>query len=327
VHDLDTLLERLATDATRDAVAPEMAAIARRGRRRRRRQLAGTAALVAAVVAAGLVLPARLAGRSAADRPLPATAPSTDVVGAALLGGYWFGKIDASVFLEQGVTPAQRAGILRRIQSLDVVDRVYHESPAEALARTRELYKTKPGVTPKALEGAAFPESFRVRLDDPEQVPALGQALCPRPPSKVSGSSGCMDGVKAVMDEKRVLAPVLLNKSWMTRTDVSVFLPTDTTAAQREAVRAKLEAVDGVAKVTWESPEEAYRRLPDKLRRDGRDPTKVTPLFTPASVPGAFHVTLDGPARVQEFHLALCGSRKTGQCAGGLVVLEHPRKR
>ena len=327
MHDLDTLLERLAADATRDAVAPEMAAIARRGRRRRRRQLAGTAALVAVVVAAGLVLPARLAGRSAADRPLPATAPSTDVVGAALLGGYWFGKIDASVFLEQGVTPAQRAGILRRIQSLDVVDRVYYESPAESLARTRELYKTKPGLTPKALEGSAFPESFRVRLDDPEQVPALGQALCPRPPSKVSGSSGCMDGVEAVMDEKRVLAPVLLNKSWMTRTDVSVFLPTDTTAAQRETVRARLEAVDGVAKVTWESPEEAYRRLPDKLRRDGRDPAKVTPLFTPASVPGAFHVTLEGPARVQEFHLALCGSRKTGQCAGGLVVLEHPRKR
>jgi len=44
-------------------------------------------------------------------------------------------------------------------------------------------------------------------------------------------------------------------------------------------------------------------------------------------VPGAFHVVLDGPARVQAFHLALCGSRKTGDCAGGLVVFEHPRKR
>ena len=93
------------------------------------------------------------------------------------------------------------------------------------------------------------------------------------------------------------------------------------TAARQASVQLTL------AEVTWESPEDAYRRLPDKLRRDGRDPTKVTPLFTPASVPGAFHVTLDGPARVQEFHLALCGSRKTGQCAGGLVVLEHPRKR
>jgi hypothetical protein len=52
----------------------------------------------------------------------------------------------------------------------------------------------------------------------------------------------------------------------------------------------------------------------------------VSPLVAPASLLGAFHVTLDTPARVQEFHLALCGSRKTGACPGGLLVLEHPRK-
>ena len=328
MHDLDTRLERLAADATRDTVPPEVETIARRGRRRRRRQLACTAALVAAVVAAGLVLPARLAGsgRSTGDRPLPATAPATDVAGAANIGGYWFGKADASVFLEEGVAPSQRELIRRRIQSLEVVDQVWYESRAEAYARARELYKSKPGMTPKALEGFGFPESFRVRLDDPEQVPALERALCPQLPDKATGSSGCMDGVEAVMDEKRVFAPVLLPKGWTTGTDVSVFLPASATDAERAAVRARLEAIDGVAKVTWESPEEAYRRLPQKLRRDGRDPVKVSPLYTPGSMHGAFHVTLDDPARVQEFHLALCGSRKTGECAGGLVVLEHSRK-
>jgi cell division protein FtsX len=327
VHDLDTRLERLAADATRDAVAPEVAAIARRGRRRRRRQLAGTAALVAAVVAAGLVLPARLAGRSTPDRPLPATAPATDVAGAAGIGGYWFGKTDATVFLEQGVTPAQRDAVRQRIESLDVVDRVYYESRADAHARAKELYRNKPGAAIEHLPATALPESFRVLLDDPELFPALQRALCPKPPDKASGSSGCMDGVDTVIAEKRALVPVLLHKAWTTSTDVSVFLPAGATAAQREAIRARLEAIDGVAKVTWESPEEAYRRLPEKLRRDGRDPVKATPLFTPGSMRGTFHVTLDGPARVQAFHLALCGSRKTGECAGGLVVLEHPRKR
>jgi cell division protein FtsX len=316
VHDLDTRLERLAAEATRETVPPEVEAIARRGRRRRRRQVAGTAALVAAVVAAGLVLPARLAGRTTGDRPLPATA----------IGGDRFGKTDASVFLEQGVTPAQRDTIRRRIQSLEVVDRVYYESRADAYARARDLYKTKPGVPPKALEGLAFPESFRVRLDDPEQFPALQRALCPGMPVKATGSSGCMDGVEAVMAEKRALAPILLPKAWTTSTDVSVFLPVGATAAERASVRARLEGIDGVAKVTWESPEEAYRRLPEKMRRDGQDPAKEAPLYTPGSMHGAFHVTLDGPARVQEFHLALCGSRKTGACAGGLVVFEHPRK-
>jgi cell division protein FtsX len=316
VHDLDTRLERLAAEATRETVPPEVEAIARRGRRRRRRQVAGTAALVAAVVAAGLVLPARLAGRTTGDRPLPATA----------IGGDRFGKTDASVFLEQGVTPAQRDTIRRRIQSLEVVDRVYYESRADAYARARDLYKTRSGVPPKALEGLAFPESFRVRLDDPEQFPALQRALCPGMPVKATGSSGCMDGIEAVMAEKRALAPILLPKAWTTSTDVSVFLPVGATAAERASVRARLEGIDGVAKVTWESPEEAYRRLPEKMRRDGQDPAKEAPLYTPGSMHGAFHVTLDGPARVQEFHLALCGSRKTGACAGGLVVFEHPRK-
>jgi cell division protein FtsX len=272
--------------------------------------------VVAAVVAAGLVLPARLAGRTTGDRPLPATA----------IGGDRFGKTDASVFLEQGVTPAQRDNIRRRIQSLEVVDRVYYESRADAYARARDLYKTRPGVPPKALEGLAFPESFRVRLDDPEQFPALQRALCPGMPVKATGSSGCMDGIEAVMAEKRALAPILLPKAWTTSTDVSVFLPVGATAAERASVRARLEGIDGVAKVTWESPEEAYRRLPEKMRRDGQDPAKEAPLYTPGSMHGAFHVTLDGPARVQEFHLALCGSRKTGACAGGLVVFEHPRK-
>jgi cell division protein FtsX len=316
VHDLDTRLERLAAEATRETVPPEVEAITRRGRRRRRRQVAGTAALVTAVVAAGLVLPAHLAGRTTGDRPLPATA----------IGGDRFGKTDASVFLEQGVTQAQRDTIRRRIQSLEVVDRVYYESRADAYARARDLYKTRPGVPPKALEGLAFPESFRVRLDDPEQFPALQRALCPGMPVKATGSSGCMDGVEAVMAEKRALAPILLPKAWTTSTDVSVFLPVGAAAAERASVRARLEGIDGVAKVTWESPEEAYRRLPEKMRRNGQDPAKEAPLYTPGSMHGAFHVTLDGPARVQEFHLALCGSRKAAACAGGLVVFEHPRK-
>src|ERR671912_1818921 len=147
MHDLDPRLERLAAEATRDAVPPEPAAIARHGRRRRRRQLAGSALLVAAVAAAALVLPARLAGRSPADRPLPATAPPTDVAGAASIGGYWFGKTDASVLLGGGATPAERTAVRRRLQALDVVDRVYYESKAEAYARRRARYRTTPEVT------------------------------------------------------------------------------------------------------------------------------------------------------------------------------------
>ena len=135
MHDLDVRLERLAAEATRDAVPPEPEAVARRGRRRRRRQVAGSAVLVAVVAAAGLVLPARLAGRPAGDTQVTAAtpAPAVDVAGAATLGGYWFGKTDASVFLIDGVTPTQRDVVRRRIQALDMVDQVYFESKAELL--------------------------------------------------------------------------------------------------------------------------------------------------------------------------------------------------
>ena len=322
MHDLDTRLERLAAEAARDAVAPEPAAIARRVRRRRRRQLAGSALLVAAVAAAGLALPARLTGRYPADRPLPATAPPTDVAGAASIGGYWFGKTDASVLLGGGATPAERKAVRRRLQALDVVDRVYYESKAEAYARMRERYRTRPEVTRhRTIAGMA--DGFRVRLDAPEDFPRLQRAMCPGPPRARRGS--CLDRVEVVEDLALVKTP-LLPERWTTSSDLSVFLPAGTTDAGREAVRARLEAVGGVARVTYESPAEAYRRLPKWLRRDSRDPATVL-LISPEMMLAAFRVALDEPARAGEVHRALCGSRRTGACAGVLVVLEHPRKR
>jgi hypothetical protein len=38
---------------------------------------------------------------------------------------------------------------------------------------------------------------------------------------------------------------------------------------------------------------------------------------------GSFRVTLEDPARIDQVHLALCGSRRTGACPGGLVLLDH----
>jgi cell division protein FtsX len=327
MHDLDIRLERLAAEATRDAVPPEPAVVARRGRRRRRRQLVGSALVVAAVVAAGLVLPDRLA-LGPGPGP-PAAAPPTDVAGAASLGGYWFGKADASVFLDEGITDGQRRAVRERIEALEVVDRVYHESRRDALARIRELYRTKAQVIEKAFkEGglAVAPESFRVRLRAPEDFAKLARALCPTAPEKAVNHLPCMAGVEVVIQDQVLLKPVLVPKPLAASSDVTVLLPAGAGAAERAAVRARLAAIDGVAEVTYMTPEEAYRHLPEKLRRDGRDPEKVTPLYSPASMPVVFHVALDRPARAAEFHQALCGSRTTGKCAGGLVVLEHPRR-
>jgi cell division protein FtsX len=244
-----------------------------------------------------------------------------------MLGGYWFDKTDVSVILRLGVTPAQRDAIRRRIQSLDVVDEVYFESRAEAYARLKELYRNKPRVLANT-DPAVLPESFRVRLEAPEHFKRLHATLCAKPATKALGHVTCMDGVETVIEDKAPLKSLLVPKLWATTSDATVFLHRNNPGpAELAAVRARLEAIDGVARVVQETADQAYRRLPEKLRWDGRDPTKVTPRFSPETVPAAFHVTLYEPLRVGEFHRALCGSRKTGACLGGLVVLEHPRGR
>ena len=323
MYDLDERLAGLAAEATRDAVAPGVAGIARRGRRRRRRQLAGTAALLAAVVAAGLVLPARLTGRAGGERPLPATGPATDVAGAGRIGGDWFGKADASVYLRQGVTPAQRAAIRKRIQALPMVDQVYYESRADAWARFKVQFQSRPELV-RNVGPSKLPESFRVRLDAPEHYQRLQQALCPGPPRKPVGPAPCMAGVDSVVEDEARVAVIFVPKPRPATSDATVLLPPGTTDAQRRAVQARLQAIDGVAKVTYESPEEVFRQLPAKVRNVAKD--SAMPIYTWKSAPAAFRVALDRPARVAAFHLALCGSRTTGECPGDLVVLEHPRK-
>jgi hypothetical protein len=313
VNDLDTRLERLAAAATRDAVAPELETIARRGRRRRRRRLAGSALLVAAVVAAGLALPPRLAGRPGDGGP--AAAAGTDVSGAGMVTGHWFGKADASVVLAQHVSPARRQAIRDRIQALDVVDEVFFESRREAYDRVRVLYRNRPEVD---LDLAAMPESFRVRLDDPDHFKGLFLALC-RPGTEASGRQRCVDGVDGVFESKAALKPLLVGSYWKVRSDLTVLLPEGTTAAQREAVRARLEAIDGVRRVVYETPAEAFRRLPEKWRR----PASGVPVLGPQAMHGSFRVSLDRGVGADRFQRALCGSRRTGACPFGLVLLEH----
>jgi cell division protein FtsX len=322
MSDLRERLLEAAEAAARQGRTPGPAAAIRRGHQRRRLQLAGSALVVVAVVAAGLVLPSRLAGRSGPD-PAPATAPPTDVRGAARVGGYWFGKTDATVLLGGGATLAEREAVRRRLQALDVVDHVYYESKAEAYARRLEQFRTRPELT-RHMTIAGMAESFRVRLDAPEDFPRLQRAMCPGPDRLPMWRRSCLDRVE-VVEDLALVKTLLLPERWTTSSDLSVFLPADTTDAEREAVRARLEAVGGVARVTYESPAEAYRRLPEWQRRNSRDPATVL-LLSPEMMRAAFRVALDEPARAGEVHRALCGSRRTGECPGVLVVLEHPRR-
>lgn len=82
MNDLDARLERLAAEATKDAVAPDVEVVMRRGRRRRALSgpvLAGTVALVLVLVAVVALAAVRGQGRSPAGPPATTAAPTTTV--------------------------------------------------------------------------------------------------------------------------------------------------------------------------------------------------------------------------------------------------------
>jgi cell division protein FtsX len=312
--DLDARLQRLAATAVRDATAPDLDAVARRGRRGRRRRLAGSALLVA-VAAAGVLLPVRLAGRSDPP-PDGGVVPATDTGGATGYGGHWFGKIDVSVFLADAIEPERRQAILQRIRSAGVADRIYYESTAEAYARFRAQFQHHPellaGVSP-----AVMPESFRVLLRDPGHAATLQRALCPDHDAK--GAPRCIDGIDSVVDERAVVEPALVGTFWPRTTDVTVFLFDGTSAARRQAIHARLAADGRARQVAYESPEEAMRRLRERF------PAERLRL-TPGPPPASFRVALRDPGEAAAFVEAFCSGRRTGDCADGVaMVVAHPR--
>jgi cell division transport system permease protein len=141
-------------------------------------------------------------------------AVSLVLVGAALMlsrqvdrmKGYWYDKVEVTVSLctntdtsapcnNQPVTDAQRTQISQAISALPQVQRVYYESKDEAYKHFKEQFKDTPALvnntTPDQL-----PDSFRVKLKDPQRSDIVISALTGRP------------GVAEVVDQRKLLAPL-----------------------------------------------------------------------------------------------------------------------
>jgi cell division transport system permease protein len=116
---------------------------------------------------------------------------------------YWYDKVEVSIFLctknsdaascaGGQVTQAQKDQIKADLDSLKpLVQEVYYESSAEAYARFKEQFKNSPiaaNASPDAL-----PESFRVKLSDPQQYAVIASAFTGRA------------GVDNVVDQRTLL--------------------------------------------------------------------------------------------------------------------------
>ena len=141
------------------------------------------------------------------------TLVSLTFVGAALLfqsqislmKGYWYDKVQVSIFLcaqdsvaqtcpAGEVTEAEKQQIRADLESdalAPYVDKVYFEPKSEAYARFKEQFKDSAIVDNVTQD--QMPESYRVKLKDPEQYQVISEYFAERP------------GVEQVEDQRALL--------------------------------------------------------------------------------------------------------------------------
>ena len=115
--------------------------------------------------------------------------------------GYWYDKIEVSIFLcgntsvaftcTGAVTDEQRKNIETVLGTLESVQEVFYESSADAYAQFKEQFAGSAilaNISPDAL-----PESFRVKLDNPENF------------EKVASALQSVQGVESIQDQRQLL--------------------------------------------------------------------------------------------------------------------------
>jgi cell division protein FtsX len=310
--DLDRRLDDLATQATAQRPVPEVGAVLRRGRRRHRRQLAGAAVVLVAVLAGALAAP-RI-WQVTTPAPLAPAGPPPERVNRFL--GWWQDNIDASVFLGQTTSAADRQALARRLVTLPEVERVWFETREQALDRHKAMFWDRPEMT-RNLGAAALPEAFRVRLRGPDASARLHAHLCG---NAGSAAKRCSSTVDAVVDQRAGLFRALSGRAWAGRVDASVLLDPGAGQAEVAAVRRELEATPGVMEVAYESQAAAVDRFLAELAHKS---DKRLGLRGPGGLPASFRVQAAGRGTVAALQNRWCHN-PTGAhdvCTGGVLLV------
>ncbi|XVV13744.1 permease-like cell division protein FtsX [Actinoplanes sp. CA-131856] len=108
---------------------------------------------------------------------------------------YYYGNIEVSIFLRSDVTEAQRQAIDQAISSNPLVAERTYETREEALKRFQKLWEDSPEFV-KAVGPNSLPESFRVKLKDPEQYKTFAD--------QIKG----LQGIQDVIDQRTLLEKV-----------------------------------------------------------------------------------------------------------------------
>lgn len=105
-------------------------------------------------------------------------------------------KVEVAVFLNRDVTTEERDSIQRDLLAMPEVGSVVYESKEEAYESFKELFRDEPEIV-AATTPDALPESFRVKLKDPNQFEIVSDRLQGRP------------GIAEIRDERKFLRRLL----------------------------------------------------------------------------------------------------------------------
>jgi cell division transport system permease protein len=108
---------------------------------------------------------------------------------------FYYGEIEVSIFLRSDVTDAQRSAIDSAISANPLVDKKTYETREEALERFQTLWKDSPEFV-KSVGPNSLPESFRVKLKDPESYKTFTDQM-----------TG-MQGIQDIIDQRALLDKV-----------------------------------------------------------------------------------------------------------------------
>ena len=108
---------------------------------------------------------------------------------------YYYGEIEVSVFLREDVTEAQRSSLNQVIEQNPLVQDKVYESREDAWKKFQVLWADSPDFV-KSVGPESLPESFRVKLKDPEQYQAFAD--------QIKGQQGIAD----IVDQRELLEKV-----------------------------------------------------------------------------------------------------------------------
>jgi cell division transport system permease protein len=107
----------------------------------------------------------------------------------------YYEDIEVSIFLVPEVTDEQRTGLETALKSDPLVKSVIYETREEAYKRFTEMYRDAPDLV-KAVKPDQMPQSFRVKLVDPEQYQQIFEKY------------KSTEGIDEIIDQKRLLEKI-----------------------------------------------------------------------------------------------------------------------